>query len=91
LWRRRALTVGDDEPHIEDKVQAAYDREELYREVWEQPLLKVAKEYGVSSVALGKTCKKLSVPVPGHGHWAKLAHGHKSVKQPPVPKLDKVL
>ena len=71
-------------------MQAAYDREELYRKVWEQPLLKVAKEYGVSSVALGKTCRKLSVPVPGRGHWAKLAHGHKSVKQPPLPKLDKV-
>src|SRR6185437_5310388 len=53
-------------------------------------MLKVAKEYGVSSVALGKTCRKLSVPVPGRGHWAKLAHGHKSVKQPPLPKLDKV-
>ena len=71
-------------------MQAAYDREELYRKVWEQPLLKVAKEYGVSSVALGKTCKKLYVPVPGRGHWAKLAHGHKSVKQPPLPKLDKI-
>ena len=71
-------------------MQAAYDREELYRKVWEQPLLKIAKEYGVSAVALGKTCKKLSVPVPGRGHWAKLAHRHKSVKQPPLPRLDKV-
>lgn len=67
-----------------------YDREELYRKVWEEPLLKVAKEYGVSSVALAKTCRKLSVPVPGRGYWAKLAHGYKSVKQPPLPKLDKV-
>lgn len=24
-----------------------YDREELYRKVWEKPLLKVAEEYGV--------------------------------------------
>ena len=67
-----------------------YDREELYRKVWEQPLLKVAEEYGVSSVALGKTCRKLSVPVPGRGHWAKLAHGHAGVKKPPLLKLDKV-
>jgi hypothetical protein len=67
-----------------------YDREKLYREVWEQPMLKVAEEYGVSSVALGKTCRKLSVPVPGRGHWAKLAHGKEGAKKPPLPKLEKV-
>jgi len=42
-----------------------YDREELYRKVWEQPMLRVAEQYGVSSVALGKVCRKLSVPIPG--------------------------
>jgi hypothetical protein len=67
-----------------------YDREELYRRVWEQPMLKVAEEYGVSSVALGKTCRKLGVPVPGRGHWAKLAHGKEGAKKPPLPKLDKI-
>jgi hypothetical protein len=67
-----------------------YDREELYRKVWEQPLLKVAEEYGVSAVALGKTCRKLPVPVPGRGHWAKLAHGKEGAKKPPLPKLDKI-
>jgi hypothetical protein len=67
-----------------------YDREELYEKVWEKPMLKVAEEYGVSSVALGKTCRKLCVPVPGRGHWAKLAHGHQGVKRMPLPKLDKV-
>lgn len=53
-------------------------------------MLKVAQEYGVSAVALGKTCKKLSVPVPGRGHWAKLAHGHSGTKKPPLPKLDNI-
>jgi hypothetical protein len=67
-----------------------YDREELYRKVWERPMLKVAEEYGVSSVALGKTCRKLSVPVPGRGHWAKLAHGHAGSRRPALPKVEKV-
>jgi hypothetical protein len=67
-----------------------YDRDELYQKVWAQPLLKVAEEYGVSAVALGKTCKKMSVPVPGRGHWAKLAHGKEGAKKPPLPKLDNV-
>jgi hypothetical protein len=74
---------------MEDHVKP-YDREELYRKVWEKPLLKVAEEYGVSAVALGKTCRKLSVPLPGRGYWAKLAHGHVGMKKPPLPKLDKV-
>jgi hypothetical protein len=67
-----------------------YDREELYQKVWEQALVKVAEGYGVSAVALGKTCHKLSVPVPGRGHWAKLAHGKEGTNKPPLPKLDKV-
>jgi hypothetical protein len=65
-----------------------YDREELYQKVWEQPLVKVAEEYGVSAVALGKTSHKLSVPVPGRGHWAKLAHGKEGTSKPPLPKLE---
>ena len=67
-----------------------YDRDELYRKAWERPLIKVAQEYGVSAVALGKACSKLLVPVPGRGHWAKLAHGHAGIRKMPLPKLDKV-
>ena len=67
-----------------------YDRDELYQKVWGRPLIKVAQEYGVSAVALGKACRKLLVPVPGRGHWAKLVHGHDGVPKPPLPKLDKV-
>jgi hypothetical protein len=67
-----------------------YNRELLYQQVWERPMLKVAEEYGVSSVALGKICKKLGVPVPGRGHWAKLAHGHAGARKLPLIKLENV-
>ena len=67
-----------------------YDREELYQKVWERPMLKVAEEYGVSSVALGKVCRRLSVPVPGRGYWAKLAHDHAVPKKPPLLELKEV-
>ena len=30
------------------------------------------------------------MPVPGRGHWAKLANGKEGTKKPPLPKLDKV-
>jgi hypothetical protein len=49
---------------------------------------KLAKEYGVSDVALSKTCRKLLVPVPGRGFWAKKAAGATLAKRPPLPFLD---
>lgn len=49
-----------------------YDRETLYQEVWEQPVLKVAQKYGVSDVMIHKACKALNVPVPPRGYWAKI-------------------
>lgn len=67
-----------------------YDRDELYPKVWERPMLKVAEEYGVSDVALARVCRKLSVPLPGRGYWAKLAHGHAVQKRPPLPTLKEV-
>ena len=35
-------------------------REELYHKAWSKPLVHLAKEYGISDVALGKICKKLN-------------------------------
>lgn len=63
--------------------EVIYDREKLYEEVWTDPVTMVAKRYGVSDVALAKTCKKLLVPIPPRGYWARLASGRK----PPKPKL----
>jgi hypothetical protein len=68
-----------------------YNREELYQKVWEQPMLRVAEQYGVSSVALGKVCRKLSIPVPGRGHWAKLAYGQPGATKPELPNLMSLL
>lgn len=42
-----------------------WNREELYAEVWEMPLVKVAAKYDISAVALGKVCRKLQIPLPG--------------------------
>ncbi len=58
--------------------QDVYRRQELYERVWSQPVAKIAPSYGIS-VALAKICRKLKVPLPGRGYWAKRTHGH-SVK-----------
>ncbi len=41
-----------------------WNREELYREVWRDPMLKLAKKYGISSVMLGKVCRCPAPPDP---------------------------
>lgn len=75
-------------PQISRQLFARYDREQLYRQVWEQPMQKLAKEYGVSDVALSKTCRKLRVPVPGRGFWAKKNAGVPLPKRPKLLALD---
>jgi hypothetical protein len=61
-----------------------WNREELYAEVWEQPLVKVAPQYGISAVMLGKVCHKLQIPLPGRGYWTKKEFG-KPVERLPLP------
>ena len=65
-----------------------YDRETLYREVWEKPVTEVAKRYRVSDVAIHKVCKSLDIPTPPQGYWAKLRAG-KPVKKLPLPDSEK--
>ena len=62
-----------------------YNREKLYKEVWANPVVKVAAQYGVSDVAIHKICKKLNVPTPPLGYWAKVNAGVK-VQKTPLPK-----
>lgn len=58
-------------------------REELYDMVWQQPMLRVADRYGVSSSFMARVCQSLGVPTPPRGHWAKVSHG----KPSPIPPL----
>lgn len=58
-------------------------REDLYRLVWNEPMLKVAARFGVSSSYMARVCTVLNVPRPERGYWAKLAVG----KVSPQPKL----
>ena len=59
-------------------------RQILYEQVWAQPMTKLAKEYGISNVALAKICKKLNIPYPWRGYWRRKETG-KAVKPLPLP------
>jgi len=63
-------------------------RDELYKQVWETPIFNLASSYGLSDSGLKKICKKLDVPTPPRGYWARLQFNYK-VTQVPLPKLKK--
>ena len=46
----------------------------------------LAKKYGISDVGLAKTCRKLSIPLPGRGYWARKEAGQK-VERLALPPL----
>jgi hypothetical protein len=62
------------------------EREELYRQVRTEPIFRLAPKYGISNVALKKICKKLNVPTPPRGYWAKIQN-HIRVGREPLPKI----
>jgi hypothetical protein len=64
-------------------------REQLYDLVWSEPMQRLAKQIGISDVAVAKHCRKLGVPVPERGYWNKLQAG-KPVTKAVLPERDLV-
>ena len=63
-----------------------YDRNTLYQEVWAEPMTVVSKRYGMSDNGLRKICRKLDIPFPPAGYWAKVRAGQ-SVTKPDLPTV----
>jgi hypothetical protein len=63
-----------------------YDREELYRKVWQKPMGELAEEYGVSKDIIGLHCRQLHIPIPGALYWQRESRlGEKD--WPPLPPV----
>ena len=58
-------------------------RKELYEQVWETPMIKLAKQYCMSDQALRKICKKNDIPIPSVKYRSRKFSGHK-VSQTPL-------
>lgn len=71
----------------EEKIAGALSREDLYELVWSKPMLDLAKDFGISDVALAKRCRRLAIPVPGRGYWARVDAGQKPYR-PKLPKRE---
>src|SRR5438045_197743 len=50
-------------------------REELHALVWRIPMSRLADQFGISGNGLAKICRRLDVPYPPRGWWAKKAAG----------------
>lgn len=68
-----------------DKLPMKVTREQLYNEVWAEPMTTVAKRYEVSSNYLARICERLNIPRPGRGFWQQRAVGAE-VEVEPLPE-----
>ena len=62
-------------------------RQDLYELVWSKPLVELAKDFSLSARGSRKGCRKLAIPVPGRGYWARVAAGQ-APRQPPLKKRE---
>lgn len=64
-----------------------YTRREFYELVWSQPMRTIAAGFGISDVALAKHCKKVNIPVPERGYWARKQAGKTVVRVELPPRF----
>ena len=63
------------------------DRQQLHKQVWKEPLTKLALKYRLKPYELKKLCDRFSIPLPKVGHWSKAAYG-KAVQASPLPQCN---
>jgi hypothetical protein len=61
-------------------------REELYERVWSEPMSSLSPKFDLSDVGLAKICRKMRIPRPPRGYWARKNAGQK-VSRTPLPRL----
>jgi hypothetical protein len=62
-------------------------RQQLYDLVWSEAMNKLARQIGISDVAIVKHCRKANVPTPRQGYWNKRQAGRR-VTRTPLPLRD---
>ncbi len=79
----RLVHIG---PHRSDAGEIRLDRGELFELVWSSPVSKIAEEWGMSGTSLAKACRRLKIPVPPRGYWARRVSGQ-TVRRQRLPTL----
>ncbi len=63
--------------HLSPRGAGVVPRELLYKKVWRVPMQKLAREFGISDVGLGKLCRRRKIPIPPIGYWLRLRVGQR--------------
>ncbi len=61
------------------------NRDQLYALVWAKPMSHIARDLGVSDVGLAKLCRRMNIPRPPQGFWARPAE--RRGKASPLPEI----
>ena len=77
---------GEGGEYILEKREVTFHREELYKEIWQFSLSKVAKKYGVPYQKLKDACTAAEIPLPSQSYWGDLYIG-KPVQKTPLPEF----
>ena len=67
-----------------EKKTVSFQREQLYQEIWEISLSKVAKKYDVPYAKLKDACVQANIPLPSLSYWGNLQCG-KEVSKTQIP------
>lgn len=70
-----------------DDGSLTFTRDQLHDLVWTKPVIRLAREFGLSDRGLAKACERFKIPRPGRGYWARLQHGQPA-RRVPLPKLE---
>lgn len=58
------------------------NRDKLYEQAWEKPMIALAKEYGLSDVWVRKICREMNIPLPPQGYHLRKYKGRKTPLPP---------
>lgn len=85
-WEFTTLRAASTASQSEATEPIRLTREELYGQVWSQPMSKLATSFAVSDRGLAKICERHRIPRPPRGYWRRLETG-KRVRRKPLPPL----
>jgi len=69
-----------------DGLEIRLERPALFERVWTVPVETLAKQWGLSGRGLAKACRRIRIPVPPRGYWARIAAGQRP-DRPRLPSL----
>lgn len=85
------LNSGKEAFELADNGVLKISREQLYNEIWELSVSKVAAKYNVSYAKLKQACVDTDIPTPSNSYWGNLSMGNPVTKTPlPISDIKEV-